>query len=103
MASQPATAHAGVTLRRAYRECARIVRRRATNFYLPLLLLPPRRRRALFAIYAFCRHVDDAVDGAGDPGTARQRLATLAGWLNSPAPHSSRLGTHIRRIVSHNG
>lgn len=33
-----------------------------SNFYLGFLFLPKRRREALAAVYAYCRHVDDIVD-----------------------------------------
>ncbi|MBN1418147.1 MAG: phytoene/squalene synthase family protein [Planctomycetes bacterium] len=54
-------------IREAYRICARIARARAANFYPAFLTLPPARRRALVAVYAYCRRLDDAVD---DPPTA---------------------------------
>jgi 15-cis-phytoene synthase len=45
-----------------------------TSFYYPILLLSPPRRRAMFALYAFCREVDDIVDENKDQETARQEL-----------------------------
>ena len=36
-----------------------------TNFYYALRFLPSAKREAIFAVYAFCRCVDDAVDDAG--------------------------------------
>lgn len=58
-----------------YRECERIVRTRARNFAYGIRLLPPPKRRALNAIYAFARRVDDIGDGT-DPRDVR--LAALA-------------------------
>ncbi|MCX7961891.1 MAG: presqualene diphosphate synthase HpnD [Burkholderiales bacterium] len=46
-----------------------------SSFYYAFMFLPPERRRAITALYAFCREVDDAVDEARDPGVARARLA----------------------------
>lgn len=37
---------------------------RDTNFYYSFLVLPPQRRRAIVAVWDFCRAVDDAVDEA---------------------------------------
>lgn len=37
-----------------------------SSFYAAMRLLPAAEREAMFAIYAFCRHVDDVADGAGD-------------------------------------
>jgi phytoene synthase len=48
-----------------------------SSFYYSFLFLPQERRRAITALYAFCREVDDVVDDCSDPATAR---ATLAWW-----------------------
>jgi phytoene synthase len=52
-------------LRHAYHHCQEITRRASSNFYYAFLLLPPERREALFALYAFCRFLDDVADDAG--------------------------------------
>ncbi len=46
-----------------------------SSFYYAFLFLPPDRRAAITAFYAFCRAVDDVVDGANDPGVAATKLA----------------------------
>jgi phytoene synthase len=60
----------------AYRHCERIVRTRARNFSYGIRLLPPPKRRALSAVYAFARRIDDIGDG-DEP--APRRLARLSG------------------------
>jgi phytoene synthase len=45
-----------------------------SSFYYAFLFLPPERRRAITALYAFCREVDDAVDEPTDPAVAHDRL-----------------------------
>ena len=45
-----------------------------SSFYYSFMFLPPERRRAITALYAFCREVDDAVDEPGDPQVARAKL-----------------------------
>ena len=45
-----------------------------SSFYYAFMFLPPERRRAITALYAFCREVDDAVDEPSDPGVARTKL-----------------------------
>jgi phytoene synthase len=54
----------------------RLTRASGTNFYYAFLLLPAQKRRAIFALYSFCRVVDDCVDeegGGGETGLARWR------------------------------
>jgi phytoene synthase len=46
-----------------------------SSFYYSFLFLPPERRRAITALYAFCREVDDVVDECSDPGLAATKLA----------------------------
>ena len=50
-----------------------------SSFYYAFLFLPPRRRWAITAFYAFCREVDDVVDEVLDPGVAQTKLAW---WQN---------------------
>jgi 15-cis-phytoene synthase len=53
-----------------------------SSFYYSFLFLPEERRRAITALYAFCREVDDVVDDCTDAATAR---ATLAWWRHELA------------------
>jgi phytoene synthase len=46
-----------------------------SSFYYAFLFLPPERQRAILALYAFCREVDDVVDECTDPQLARTKLA----------------------------
>ena len=46
-----------------------------SSFYYSFLFLPPEPRRAITALYAFCREVDDVVDEAADENVARIKLA----------------------------
>ena len=50
-----------------------------SSFYYSFLFLPPERRRAITALYAFCREVDDTVDDCTDQSIARIKLAW---WRN---------------------
>ena len=45
-----------------------------TSFYWAIRLMPRRRREAMFAIYAFCREVDDIADGEGAADEKRRLL-----------------------------
>ena len=59
-----------------------IIRRRVeaagTSFYWAMRLLPPERRAGMYAVYAFCREVDDIADDSDSPPD--RKLAALAGW-----------------------
>ena len=46
-----------------------------SSFYYSFLFLPPNRRRAITALYAYCREVDDVVDECQDPQVAATKLA----------------------------
>src|SRR5699024_3698030 len=61
----------------AYQECERITRQQARNFSYGIRLLPPAKRQALSAVYAFARRVDDIGDAAPHELTADQKLAGL--------------------------
>lgn len=54
-----------------------VVTKANTSFYWGMRLLPPERRDAMFAIYAFCREVDDIADG---PASEVDKRAALAAW-----------------------
>ena len=58
-----------------YARCAEITRRSSSNFYFAFMLLPIERRRALHAVYAFCRFIDDITDdeSAGDAASMLAR------------------------------
>lgn len=46
-----------------------------SSFYYSFRFLPDRKRRAITALYAYCREVDDIVDNMSDPSVARTKLA----------------------------
>jgi len=54
-----------------------IVRRSGTSFYRGMRILPPDQRHAMYAVYAFCRIVDDIVDDDSDFAT---KLPRLSAW-----------------------
>jgi len=55
--------------------CQQKAARSGSSFYYSFLFLPPERRRAITALYAFCREVDDVVDECSDTALARTKLA----------------------------
>lgn len=54
--------------------CQRKAAQSGSSFYYSFLFLPPEQRRAITALYAFCREVDDTVDETSDPIVARAKL-----------------------------
>jgi phytoene synthase len=49
-------------LKAAYNACSGITRRKAKNFYFAFITLPKKKRRAIYAVYAFCCEADDIAD-----------------------------------------
>lgn len=68
----------------AYAEVERITRERARNFAFGIMVLPKPKRRAIAAIYAFAREVDDIADGDAAPEEKRVRLEDLHRLLDEP-------------------
>ncbi len=55
--------------------CQQKAAQSGSSFYYSFLFLPAERRRAITALYAFCREVDDVADEVSDVGVARTKLA----------------------------
>ena len=63
-------------------ELAAAVRR--SSFYAGMAILPRREREAMFAVYGFCRIVDDIADDEDAPRATRARqLAAWRGWIGA--------------------
>jgi phytoene synthase len=71
------TAKARLARSREY--CRQVTRSAAKNFYHGLKLLPPAKRSAMFALYAFMRYIDDIADDDNSRPIA-QREADLEQW-----------------------
>jgi phytoene synthase len=75
-----------------------------STFFWPMVLLPRAKRGAIFAVYGFCRAVDDVADEPGDPAAKR---AELAAWReridrlyrDPGAEGSSPLGRAVARYA----
>jgi phytoene synthase len=61
----------------AYRYCEKVTHRSGSSFSAAFWMLPKTKRRAIHAIYAFCRLADDIAD---DPEIAGNRAALLKRW-----------------------
>jgi len=95
--------------------CQQKAAQSGSSFYYSFLFLPNERRRAITALYAFCREVDDTVDEISDTNVARTKLiwwrkeiaAMLQGNPSHPvtlalAPHIATYGLkgeHLQAII----
>ena len=88
----------------AYEHCAEVTRRSGSSFASAFWMLPRPRRRAVHAVYAFCRLADDIAD---DPAVRGDRERLLERWRaeleaaygGSPAhPIGVALGDAVRRF-----
>ncbi len=83
---------------------ADVVTRSGTSFYLGMRILPLERRHAMYAIYAFCREVDDIADGPDSDAVKQSELREwraeverlYAGNPTRPATHA--LADPVRRF-----
>ena len=72
-----------MTVEAAYAEVERLTRREARNFAYGIRVLPRDQRRAISAIYAFARRVDDIADGELPVEEKRERLHVLRAALDA--------------------
>ena len=74
--------------------------RSGSSFYYAFLFLPPPRRAAITAFYAYCREVDDVVDEVTDPGVAATKLAW---WKQEVAASFAGHPTHpaMKALMPH--
>ncbi len=95
--------------------CQQKAAQSGSSFYYSFLFLPTERRRAITALYAFCREVDDVVDESMDDAIARTKLswwrqeikAMLAGEPTHPVtkalqPHMATYGlegAHLLAVI----
>lgn len=69
---------AATDLRQAYAFCRQTARTHAKSFYFSAQFLPREKRKAIYAVYALCRHVDDAVDARAVHDSEGAREAVTA-------------------------
>ncbi len=66
-----------VSVEEAYEQCRQITAKYSKTFYMGTLLMTPPKRRAIWAIYVWCRRTDELVDG---PQAASTTEDTLDRW-----------------------
>ncbi|MDG2034735.1 MAG: squalene/phytoene synthase family protein, partial [Rhodospirillales bacterium] len=84
------------------REIEKKVRKAGSSFYWAMRLLDAEKRRAMYAVYAFCREVDDIADGQ-DPETKKRedlnKWRTEIDQVYTGKPES-RIGSTLLSIVT---
>jgi phytoene synthase len=79
---------------------ARLTRKSQSNFYYAFLTLPEAKRRGIYALYSFCRVVDDCVDEEGGEGSAGlDRWREEVGRCYAGTP-STELGRELAAAVA---
>ena len=66
-------------LEKAYEYCEGITKLHAKSFYFAAKFLPKHKQKAVYPIYAFCRHVDDEIDEIGE-GDAAKAIESVEKW-----------------------
>ena len=81
MLAAPAIAAGTPSLEEAYEACRRETAEWAKTFYLGTLLMPPAKRRAIWAIYVWCRRTDELMDSPEAQARSVEELAErLDAW-----------------------
>ena len=73
----------------AYQTCRAIAKREAKNFYYGFMALPPHKRDAMCAVYAFMRRADDISDD--ESISLEDRRSMMSKWLTSWHGYQGRL------------
>lgn len=82
----------------AYRSCAVVTKREARNFYYAFLSLPARQRRAVYALYAFCRDADNVADGDAPSGASPSLRENSRALPRSDVVRGSEASIDDRRV-----
>jgi len=93
-------------LEQSFAHCRAVAKHRARNFYYSFILLPPEKKNAMCAMYAFMRYCDDLSD---EPGATRSSIdhwrdalsEALAGRLDSNPTWPAFLDTVERYSIPH--
>ncbi|WP_350448834.1 phytoene/squalene synthase family protein [Rossellomorea vietnamensis] len=77
----------------AYDHCENIIKVHSKTFYRAFSLLPKDQKKAVWAVYAFCRKVDDIVDEGTNPSEELRRFEMeFESYLTGFYPRMSRCG-----------
>jgi phytoene synthase len=65
-----------VDLKLAYKQCEEVIQHHSKTFYQAFSMLPSKKKKAVWAVYAFCRIVDDIVDEGENPKQELMQFST---------------------------
>ncbi|MCM3616912.1 phytoene/squalene synthase family protein [Sutcliffiella horikoshii] len=86
-------------LMKAYQHCESIIKEHSKTFYKAFVLLPKEKKQAVWAVYAFCRQVDDIVDEGTDP---KEELfvfkQSFAEFLDGNLPSTDLMWTALQDV-----
>ncbi len=91
------------TIEEAFLECEEICRRASSTFFASFSALPYQKRRAVHAVYALCRYLDDIADGDARPSVhesqALDKLVQERDTLLS-RHHQTKMNNTLKNIVT---
>lgn len=64
------------TIKQDFQECKAVLQKGSKTFFFSSKILPKEKKKAFWAVYAFCRKTDDIVDeGYGDHASKAKKLS----------------------------
>lgn len=87
-------------LREDYQICKHVIKTHSASFYKAFSKLPRQKRRAVYAVYAFCRAADDTVDVHGDAGALTALQLQLEAFENGDTPDTPTFRA-LRDVFDH--
>lgn len=82
-------------LEKSYAAAREVTRHHARSFYFSSVALPPVKRRRAYAVYAFCRHLDDVIDRAGSPEAVRAAGEELQAFVHRVCHGGAAVDDHV--------
>src|SRR5690242_3289812 len=92
----------GLSVAESNRHCREVARRHAKSFYFASFALPKEKKAAAYAIYAFCRYVDDLIDacpngdGAQTVARVREEFARLVSGQFAEPPFAPAFADAVK-------
>lgn len=88
-------------IKTAYEYCRSVTKNHAKSFYFASSFLPKLKQKAVFPIYAFCRHVDDEIDEIGD-GDEAKAIEAVERWKQNLEEIYSQIDTDKHGLKAKN-